>query len=225
MIVLSGQRSSIFGLLFGIIVLFVTGAKTFGNAISRLLLLFVPLVLVFALSSSLSNDDIYELDDSQGINTMISHTTKGTVNPTGEGSLYARFETWAKIVTEDLPSNPFGSGLGARTLSVSREDDSSENRAIDNHFLSLAVSAGVPAALLLLWILFKASRLSLKKSRETDIDSDESVKWRIVLALLSTFILNNFFGTSFVIYSIAPIGWLLLGWISSQSDSELIDKK
>ncbi len=220
MIILSGQRSSIFGLFFGTVVLFVTGARTWGNAISRLLLLCLPLVLIFALSSSLSDDDIYEMDDSQGIHTMISHTTKGTVNPTGEGSLNARFETWTQLITVTLPSNPFGSGLGSQTLSVSREDEGKHNRAIDNHFLSLAVSAGVPATLLLIWILFKASRLSLKKSLDDEIDSDESAKWRIVLALLSTFILNDFFGTSFVIYSVAPVGWLLLGWISSQADSD-----
>jgi hypothetical protein len=36
-----------------------------------------------------------------------------------------------------------------------------------------------------------------------------------MLALTATFILNNFFGTSFTIYSVAPIGWLLVGWISA----------
>jgi hypothetical protein len=40
---------------------------------------------------------------------------------------------------------------------------------------------------------------------------------RIAMALLSSYILNNFFGTSFVIYSIAPLGWFLLGWISQKS--------
>jgi hypothetical protein len=35
------------------------------------------------------------------------------------------------------------------------------------------------------------------------------------MALIAAFILNNFFGTSFIIYSIAPIGWLLIGWISA----------
>ena len=37
------------------------------------------------------------------------------------------------------------------------------------------------------------------------------------MALVASLILNNFFGTSFVIYSIAPIGWLLLGWLSARS--------
>jgi hypothetical protein len=45
---------------------------------------------------------------------------------------------------------------------------------------------------------------------------------RIILALLAAFILNNFFGTSFVIYSIAPLGWLLLGWISARGSEEVL---
>ena len=220
MIVLSGQRSSIFGLILGVVILFVTGAKTWSNALSRVLLLFIPVVIFFTLSSSLSEDEIYDLDDSQGVNTMLSHTTKGTVNPTGEGSLYARFETWTHLVTVTLPGNPIGSGLGAKTLSASRDDEGDNSRAVDNHFFSLAVSAGVPAAILLIVILFQSFKVSLFKWRENEIDSDASARWRIVMALLSSFVLNNFFGTSFVIYSVAPIGWFLIGWVASQQNTE-----
>ncbi len=220
MLVLSGQRSSIFGLLLGVAVLFVTGARTFSQAFGRMLLLFAPIVLFLALSSSLSEDDIYEMDDSQGISTMLSHTTKGTVNPTGEGSLAVRFTTWNYLLTETLPANPFGAGLGSDSTSVAREGGEKKHRAIDNHFLSLAVSAGIPAMILLIWILFRAFRLSISEWRESEINSDRNGYWRIILALLSTFVLNNFFGTSFVIYSVAPVGWLLLGWISSQADAE-----
>lgn len=220
MLVLSGQRSSIFGLLLGFAILFGTGAKSFSQAFGRLLLLFAPIVLLVALSSSLSDDDIYEMDEGQGISTMLSHTTKGTVNPTGEGSLAARFETWNQLLTETLPANPFGAGLGANSMSVAREGGEKKHRAIDNHFFSLAVTAGIPAMILLIWILFRVSRLSFAEWQESELQSDRSGYWRIVMALLSTFVLNNFFGTSFVIYSVAPIGWLLIGWVSSQADSE-----
>jgi hypothetical protein len=220
MLVLSGQRSSIFGLLLGVAVLFVTGARSFRHAFARLLLLFAPIMLLLALSSSLSEDDIYEMDDSQGISTMLSHTTKGAVNPTGEGSLAARLTTWNHLLTETLPSNPFGAGLGANSMSVAREGGEKQHRAIDNHFFSLAVSAGIPAMILLIWILFRSFRLSIAEWGQSEVKSDQSGYWRIVMALLSTFVLNNFFGTSFVIYSVAPVGWLLLGWISSRADSE-----
>ncbi len=220
MLVLSGQRSSIFGLILGVAILFVSGARSFSQAFGRLLLMFAPIVIFLALSSSLSEYDIYEMDDSQGVSTMLSHTTKGTVNPTGEGSLAARFETWNHLLTETLRANPFGSGLGANSMSVAREGGEKNNRAIDNHFFSLAVTAGIPAMILLIWILFRAFRLSIAEWQESELKSDRSGYWRIVMALLSTFVLNNFFGTSFVIYSVAPIGWLLIGWVSAQAESE-----
>jgi hypothetical protein len=213
MLALTGQRSSIFGLFLGLIVLFMTGAKTLGSAVSRVLLLCIPFVLVLVLSGSVADDGAADLDEGDGINTMITHTKKGTVNPAGEGSLEVRFETWTDIVTNILPSNPVGAGLGASTLSASRE--TSKDRPVDNHFLSLAVSAGVPAALLLIWILFRAFGICIRLWRESEADSVEFSNWRIAMALLSSYILNNFFGTSFVIYSVAPLGWLLLGWISA----------
>jgi hypothetical protein len=214
MLALSGQRSSIFGLFLGLTVLFLTGAKTLSSAFARISLLGAAAVLFLTLSTSLAEDDIRALDDSQGVNTMISHSTKGTLDPTSEGSLSARFETWNHLVTVVLPSNPVGSGLGAGSLSATRSEER-EKPPIDNHFLTMAVSAGVPAALLLIWILFYAFKICIKRWRESETDSVEFSNLRIAMALLASFILNNFFGTSFVIYTVAPIGWLLLGWIDS----------
>lgn len=220
MLALSGQRSSIFGLFLGLTVLFITGAKTWGSVFGRVMVLVIALALFLTFSSHLAEDDIYELDNSQGVSTMLSHSTKGTLDPTSEGSLGARFETWNEIVTKILPSNPLGSGLGQTTISASRNEERGR-KATDNHFLSLAVSAGVPATILLIWILFRALVVCLRLWRESEPDSAEFSYFRIALALVSSFILNNFFGTSFVIYSVAPLGWLLLGWISASENREL----
>jgi O-Antigen ligase len=219
MLALTGQRSSIFGLFLGLSVLLVTGARTLGNGLLRLGAVFLPVILVFTFVTALSTDDIYEFDESKRVNTMLSHTARGTVNPIGEGSLAARMERWTRIVTEVLPANPMGYGLGATTTSASREQHKDKS-AIDNHFLSLAVSAGVPAALLLLWILFRASKIALFRWFNSDAGSDEAVYWRLALALLSSFFLNNFFGTTFTIYSVAPLGWFLIGWISRPVENE-----
>jgi hypothetical protein len=223
MLALSGQRTSIFGLLLGLAILFLTGAKTIGSAIARILLLCAPFVLIIALSGAMDEDVSSDLENSDGVNTMLTHTTKGTVNPASEGSLYARFETWSYIITEVIPSNPVGAGLGASSLSASR--NSTDDRPVDNHFLTMAVSIGVPATLLLIWILFRAFGICIRRWRESPRDSVEFSNWRIAMALVSTFILNNFFGTSFAIYSVAPIGWLLLGWISvnSKNNSSALD--
>lgn len=217
MLILSGQRSSIFGLFLGLTILFITGAKTWGSAFMRTTLLAFVLASFLTLTSQIGEEDIYALDDSQSISTMVSHSTKGTLDPTNEGSLAARFETWNKLITRDLPSNPVGMGLGYTGVSASRVGER-EALAIDNHFFSLAVSAGIPAALLLAWILFRALGACIRRWRESHPDSKEFAHWRISMALVSTFILNNFFGTSFVIYSVAPIGWLVLGWISANAE-------
>jgi len=213
MIAFTGQRTSIFGLLLSVGVLFLTGARSFPNAMARLMLMCAPVVLLLALSKPMSEDAGYELDEGDRVGTMLTHTTKGTVNPTGEGSLEARLDTWTKVITRDLPANPIGSGLGSTTLSAAREN-AANAVPIDNHFLSLALSAGVPAAILLLLILIRATVFSYRGWQSSEPGTRQENLWRIMMALMAAFILNNFFGTSFTMYSIAPIGWLLVGWIS-----------
>jgi hypothetical protein len=39
---------------------------------------------------------------------------------------------------------------------------------------------------------------------------------RIIAALMPVFILNNIFGLTFSLYAVAPIGWLIIGWISAE---------
>ena len=215
MIAFTGQRTSIFGLLLSAAILFLTGAKSVQSAAARLMLMCLPIVLVFALSKPMSNDAGYELDESDRVGTMLTHTTKGTMNPTGEGSLEARFDTWSQVITRDIPSNPVGTGLGSTTLAGSRENID-KSVPIDNHFLSLALSAGVPAALLLILIMVRALVFCFRGWQCSEPDSRASNLWRIMMALIAAFILNNFFGTTFTIYSAAPIGWLLIGWTSAE---------
>ncbi len=214
MLALSGQRTSIFGLVVGVVVLVATGARSVGGMVSRASLLIIPFVLIIALAGGMTEDDIYSQDSGNGIGTMLSHTKKGTVDPTGEGSLEARFTTWTAVWTETIPSNPFGAGLGSKSAMARRSGADGDGTPIDNHFFYLAISAGAPAMLLLVGILFAAGKRCVANWLSTEAGSDAEVYNRIALALLSSFILNNFFGTSFAIYSVAPIGWLLIGWIA-----------
>ncbi|CAN5208318.1 hypothetical protein BH10ACI1_BH10ACI1_19820 [soil metagenome] len=211
LLTLTGQRTSIFGLLLGLAILFLTGARNFSGAAIRAILMLTPFVLMFALVKPMSDDAGYESDDK--IDAMMTHTSKGVVDPTGEGSFQIRLRTWTKIITETLPSNPVGTGLGTTTLASTRQL-ADKDEAIDNHILSLAVSAGVAAAILFVWILFRALIFCFRGWRASEPDSEQADLWRIMLALTATFILNNFFGTSFTIYSVAPLGWLIIGWVS-----------
>jgi hypothetical protein len=214
MLALTGQRASIFGLFLGLTVLFLAGAKTWGSIFGRVTALGIALAC-FLFASSQFADDGSKPERGEGVSTILSHTTKGTLDPTNEYSLSARFDTWYMVLFKTLPSNPIGAGLGETTVAGAREDEN--QRPIDNHFFTIAIGAGVPAALLLVWIFWRSLRTSMRLCRGFDRSSKEFAYYRIAMALIAALILNNFFGTSFVIYSIAPIGWLLIGWLSARS--------
>ena len=40
---------------------------------------------------------------------------------------------------------------------------------------------------------------------------------RIVASLMPPLVLNSIFGLTFTIYSVAPIAWMLIGWISAET--------
>src|SRR6185295_7018314 len=108
---------------------------------------------------------------------------------------------------------------------------------IDSYFISTVLTCGFPAALLFMWILFRATRMSWRISRQLQLGTDtaegewpavdsteveareaawrEARVWRIAAALMPVLMLNSFFGNTFTLYSVAPIGWLLVGWISA----------
>ena len=220
MLVLTGQRSSLFGLFLGWGVLWLTGPRSWRKAALRLAVAGLPLLLAATLLKPSSTEDIFEKDESETFSTMIDHTTRGTVNPTGEGSLYERFTTWGYLFTDVLPYQPLGAGMGGSALGGLRFGENqanAEKRPIDSYMLTLAVGGGPLALILFLWILARATRRARLHWQTTEPDTPDDALWRTMLAMLAMFWLNNFFGSSFMIYSIAPIGWLTLGWVSSNS--------
>lgn len=222
MLVLTGQRSSLFGLLLGWGVLWLTGPRSWRTAGLRLLVAALPLVLGVVLLKPVSQEDIFDKDESETFSTMVDHTTRGAVNPTGEGSLFERFETWGHLLTEVVPYQPLGAGLGGSALGGLRfgeNKSNAEHRPIDSYFLTLAVSCGPLGVVLFVWILARATRLAKRAWQMTTPHTPDDALWRMMLAMLAMFALNNFFGSSFMIYSIAPIGWLTLGWISRNAGS------
>jgi hypothetical protein len=153
-------------------------------------------------------------DDRFG--TVLSHSTRGTLNPTKEDSLQERFDIWSKLATDVIPSNPFGMGLGATSLAVNRTDKESALPPIDSYFIAAVITAGLPAALLFLLILGKASVIGWRETRRTRGQAQNQV-WRVAAALVPVLILNSLFGNTFTLYSVAPFGWLLLGWITANA--------
>lgn len=212
----TGQRTAIFGLILGFASLMLLGARGFRGVALRLVLLLVPVLLVVTLAKPPSEDEMWNKDETETVGTLLSHTQRGTLQPTGEQSLYVRFEVWQDLITNVIPYRPLGSGLGAGSLGALKFSNAAEDIAIDNFVLVLAVACGIPGALLFLWILARATRFAFGQTRRAEPDTSEAAIARIIAALMPMFILNNFFGLTFSLYAVAPIGWLLIGWLSAE---------
>jgi uncharacterized membrane protein len=120
------------------------------------------------------------------------------------------------LITNVIPYRPLGSGAGVGSLSALKFSDNVEETAIDNFVLVLAVAGGIPAALLFLWVLGRATLFAFRQTRRAAPDSSSAVVARIIAALMPVFILNNIFGLTFSLYAVAPIGWLIIGWLSAE---------
>ncbi|MDQ2975533.1 MAG: O-antigen ligase family protein [Acidobacteriota bacterium] len=214
-LLLTGQRTAIFGLMLGFLCLILLGARSFRGAAVRLVLLLIPVLLVVTLAKPPSEDEMWSKEESETVGTLISHTQRGTLKPTGEDSLYVRLEVWQDLVTNVIPYRPLGSGLGAGSLGALKFSDNADETAIDNFVLVLAVAGGIPAALLFLWILWRATLFAFRQTRRGSPGTPEATIARIIAALMPMFILNNIFGLTFSLYAVAPVGWLLIGWISA----------
>lgn len=212
----TGQRTAIFGLLLGVACLVLLGARNMRGVAIRLTMMLIPLVLIMVLAKPPAEADMWSREETDKVGTLLSHTQRGTLQPTGEESLYVRFEVWQDLITNVIPYRPLGSGAGAGSLSALKFSDNVEEMAIDNFVLVLAVAGGIPAALLFLWILGRATLFAFRQTRRAAPDSTVAVTARIIAAMMPVFILNNIFGLTFSLYAVAPIGWLIIGWISAE---------
>jgi hypothetical protein len=212
----TGQRTAIFGLILGFAALMLLGARNFRGVALRLVLLLVLVLLVVTLAKPPSEDEMWNKEETETVGTLLSHTQRGTLHPTGEESLYVRFEVWQDLITNVIPYRPLGSGLGVGSLGALKFSNDAEDMAIDNFVMVLAVACGIPGALLFLWILARATRFAFWQMRRAEPDTSEAAIARILAALMPMLILNNFFGLTFSLYAVAPIGWLLIGWLSAE---------
>jgi hypothetical protein len=216
-IMLSGQRTAVFGTILGIAILVLLGARTWRSGLARVALMLLPVVLMMTLVKPPTDEDVWDKNEQETVTALLSHTERGTMKPADEDSLQIRFEIWGKLLTEVIPTRPLGAGLGAGSLGEARFNRSEEMPPIDNSVLVMAVACGIPGALLFVWILIRAVWLSLAMARKRDEGNQDFQLKRIVASLMLPLFLNSVFGLTFTIYSVAPIAWLLIGWISAET--------
>ena len=214
-VLLTGQRTAIFGLLLGIGALILLGARGFPGMLTRLGLLLLPIVLIAVFVSAPSEDEMWSKGDNETVSTLLSHAERGTLKPANEESFQVRLENWTYLITSVIPYRPLGAGLGAGSLGEVRFSSDSDLPPIDSFILVVAVACGIPGVLLFIWILGRTAWLSIRNARSPD-DEGGTVR-RIVAAVMLALILNSIFGLTFTLYSVAPMAWLLIGWVSRET--------
>ena len=214
-LILSGERVSIFGFFLGSAILLLSGARTPGGIVRRTALFLIPALLIFVFAKPPAEGDQWEKEQSQAVQSMVSHSARGVLQPTGEGSLYARFENWGEAARVIL-YRPFGLGIGAGTIPRDARDVDVVP-ATDSYVLSATLAGGIPAGLLCIWIFGYATLISWRSFRGAAPDSHESGRWRVMLAIMPVLAFINLFGYSFLLVSVAPVGWLLIGWVSAEN--------
>ena len=225
MLMLTGQRTAIFGLILGVFVLLMLGARDWRGVFSRLLLAIAPVVLIAVFVQAPTNDDMLSHGSDDKMGAVLSHTARGTLRPGEEESLQERLKNWTFLFTEVIPYRPLGIGIGGTSVGAWMFNSDLDLPPIDSYFISTVLTCGLPAALLFMWILFRATRMSWRAAKDADRvyredESDEAAwrqarVWRIAATLMPVLILNSMFGNTFTLYSVAPVAWLLIGWISA----------
>jgi hypothetical protein len=216
-VILTGERTAIFGLIIGVGALVMLGARSFPQMLWRAGILLLPIILVVVFVAAPSEDDMWSKDDSQTVSTLVSHAQRGTLKPAEEESFQIRLENWGFLLTSVIPYRPLGAGLGAGSLGELRFQTQSDLPPIDSFILVVAIACGIPGALVFCWILFKAMWMATSNARQDPAGSSVTTR-RIVAALMPVLVLNSMFGLTFTLYSVAPLAWLFIGWIAREAD-------
>ncbi|HVS21965.1 MAG TPA: hypothetical protein VHD88_08960, partial [Pyrinomonadaceae bacterium] len=132
-------------------------------------------------------------------------------------SLQERLKNWSYLLTQVIPYRPLGAGIGAGSLSEARFNQDADFPPIDSSILSHAITCGIPGILLFIWILSRATWLSFRAARRASLGDRDAIVKRIIAAVMCALVLNGVFGLTFTLYSVAPLAWLFMGWISAET--------
>src|SRR2546423_1202516 len=216
-VLLTGERTAVFGSILGIAALVLIGARSLTSAGLRVGLLLLPIILVVVFVAPPSDEDMWSKREDETVSTLLSHTQRGTLKPADEESFQVRLENWKYLLTDVIPYRPLGMGLGAGTLGRARFSSDGDLPPIDSFVLIVAITCGIPAALFFSWILGRSTWLSWRLARTSEDDPPLATLKRVAAALMPALILNSMFGLTFTLYSVAPIAWLVIGWIGAES--------
>ncbi len=208
--IMTGVRSSAFGLALSILILLVIWkAQNIRRVLMRLVLLATAFIIIMNLVPLPVSQ--FDYQSSSIFYTMAGHTARGFFNPTGESTFQSRLDLWQYLFTNIVRRNPVGYGLGS--TSISAQKFGGWGVGTEGYIFALFVNSGVVGGLLFSII----SLAVLKKGAELSTQSEGRKAFApLVLAIIAGLTLNNIFGSSFILYSVAPVGWFLMGWLTKQ---------
>lgn len=196
----TGVRSSTFGFLFSLLLIFSLTAKDIKRAFLRGLFILLTVFLAFEVFISPPKQPKRGGEVSE---FYYYHVLRGLKAPTEEESFQIRLEIWKGLLTDYIIKYPMGHGLGSGTLGASKFGG--EKVGTESYFFSLLPCTGIPGFLTFIYLFYLIFRKSLP------FILDGSYTCKIAFCVLSMMMLNNIFGNTFGLYTAGAIGWLLSG--------------
>lgn len=216
-LVLAGIRISVFGYLVSVAVLCAVARTSMMGMLGRLAALAAIVVAYVWLAPAPSPAEVHASDAAW--RAFFGHTMRGVSAPFQEDTLWIRAELWWKLFTDVIPRYPIGMGLGVPTLGAWRFD-ATARVGTESYAIAVFVAAGVVGGGLLLASLAYLSREAWVLARAR---SDWTT--RIVCAVLANVIFTSLVANSLSLYTIGPIGWGLMGWVSAQPIARAIGRR
>lgn len=204
----AGVRTSIFGYLISLAVLCVLARTSRATAVARLAGLVGALVAYLVLVPVPTRQETFGSEAAW--RAFFGHTVRGLSAPLGEDSLWVRTELWSKLFMDVIPRYPLGMGIGVPTQGAWRFD-AAARVGTESYAIAMFVAAGVIGGGLLLAVFVAVSRrawrLCLERGDRASL---------ITCAVLANLIFTSLVGNSLSLYTIGPMGWGLMGWVSAQ---------
>jgi hypothetical protein len=145
---------------------------------------------------------------------LVQHQVAGLAKPTDSKESTLLFH--ARLVLNGLADgvrNPVGRGAGAVSIASSRFGGNAGRTEVD--FSNVAVALGLPGLALFIYIAFSGWLLSYRHaSRDRD---------PLVLAALGVLLVTSFQWLNGGQYAVAPLPWLVLGWLDRRSAETTAD--
>ena len=202
-LVFTGVRSSVFSLLFAVLIIFSLTAKEVKKAFIRGIVIFFAFYALLELFVSPPPGPKGRMEVTE---FYYFHIMRGLKAPTAEQTFQTRLKIWKFYLTDYIIKYPFGHGLGSGTLAARKFGG--EAYGTESYLFALLPCSGIPGFftfIYLFYLLFRNFNEILKST----------TTYKIAFSVLSLIALSSFFGGALGMPSTGPVGWFLAGVLSN----------